>query len=132
MDNTTLDFFPSRVWPLMPFLAFVDRRESMALNLPLVNLPLVPILRGATLATKGSTARPDRASVGVVGFDHRFFFGLHNLVIPPWYHCLNLRAPWLNGTHPGFWQRHGELAAPVLFLLPPFWQSACQRDVVMP
>ena len=36
MDNTTLDFFPSGVRPLMPFLAFMDWRESMALNLPLV------------------------------------------------------------------------------------------------
>ena len=36
MDNTTLDFFPSGVWPSMPFLAFVDQRESVALNLPLV------------------------------------------------------------------------------------------------
>ena len=36
MDNTTLDFFPSGVRPLMPFLAFVNWRESMALNLPLV------------------------------------------------------------------------------------------------
>ena len=56
MDNTTLDFFPSGVRPLMPFLAFVDWRESMALNLPLV---LFQSLFSVVLCWLRTEVRPD-------------------------------------------------------------------------
>ena len=60
MDNTTLDFFPSGVQPLMPFLAFMDRRESMALNLPLV---LFWSLFSVVLCWLQREARPDRTEL---------------------------------------------------------------------
>ena len=60
MDNTTLDFFPSRVQPLMPFLAFLDRRESMALNLPLV---LFRSLFSIVLCWLQREVRPDRTEL---------------------------------------------------------------------
>ena len=60
MDNTTLDFFPSGVRPLMPFLAFIDRRESMALNLPLV---LFQSLFSIVLCWLQREVRPDRTEL---------------------------------------------------------------------